>query len=180
MENFIAEIRMFSNNERIPSGWMLCDGRMLDPNRYRELFSILKTLYGGNGSTTFGIPNLTGRIPIGMGKSPVDGITRIPGEPSGVIGRTLNVTNIPPHNHVIQTVAAQGTEGAIAGNLFAQPEDAGGKAKNIYTKDTGAALVEMDKLTIGLSGSNVPVQNIQPVLGIVYAIALSGIYPSKG
>lgn len=180
MENFLAEIRMFPNNERIPSGWVPCDGRLLDIVKYRDLYSLLKNYYGGDGSTTFGIPNLMGRIPIGMGPSKVDGLTRKLGEPGGVLGISLDLKHIPPHNHVIQTVTAEGTEGGITGNLFAQPKDNDGKINKVYTKDMGSGLVEMNKLTIGPSGSNTPVQNVQPVLGVVYAMALSGIYPSKG
>jgi microcystin-dependent protein len=171
-EPFLGEIRMFAGNFA-PRGWAFCDGQILPISQYQSLYSLLGTTYGGDGRTTFALPDLRGRVPLhpgtGAGLS-----TRRLGERSGTETVTLGVTQMPGHSHAatLQASSLPGNTSAPGGNLPAA-------GRNFYS--TGAANVAMDGagVTVGSAGGGQSHPNMQPYLGINYIIALQGLYPSR-
>src|SRR5215469_15615993 len=112
-EPFLAEIKIISWNFP-PKGWTFCNGQLLPINQNQALFSILGTTYGGNGQTTFGLPNLQGRMPVHVG----NGI--VLGEQGGETAHTLNISELPAHNHVPTGNSAQASASSAQNNLWAQ------------------------------------------------------------
>lgn len=172
---FIGEIRMFGGNFA-PSGWALCNGQLLSISQNSALFSILGTSFGGNGQTTFGLPDLRGRVPInqgqGLGLSSYD-----IGQQGGSEQVTLLQTQMPAHNHIVNATSDNATASAASANLLATPSAGRGQnAPQIY--GTGTA-VTMGPTMIAPSGGSQPHENIQPYLCVTFIIALQGIYPSR-
>jgi len=175
---FIGEIRMFGGNFA-PSGWALCNGQLLSISQNSALFSILGTSFGGNGQTTFGLPDLRSRVPIqqgqGVGLSPYD-----VGQQGGSEQVTLLQTQMPAHNHMVTATSDSAAADAASGNLLATPSAGRGQTPpQIYGAATGAA-VTMGPTMIAPSGGSQPHENIQPYLCVTFIIALQGIYPSRG
>lgn len=188
MEPLIGQIMMFAGNFA-PRGWAFCNGQLLAISQYNALFSILGPTYGGNGITTFALPDLRGRVPISPGTGP--GLsTRQLGQSSGAETHTLNITEMPSHNHIATAggnVLLSGTPGVrhtpIAGDLTASPgfsEGLGVTKVNAYGPATdtvnGQALPAQ---TIGNQGGNLAHNNMPPFLAINFIIALEGIYPTR-
>lgn len=158
---------------------MLCQGQQLNLNQWTALFSILGTTYGGNGQTTFGLPDLRGRTLIGVGQGP--GLPNVNlGEISGTPTVTLLQSNMPAHNHVItgkvqipvndSNSDADGPVGAYLGT----------PASSIYSSSqNGFAADTVSTLATGIAGSNIPFSNMQPYLGITYIICVEGLFPSR-
>lgn len=180
MEPFIGQIMMFGGNFA-PRGWALCDGQLLAISQNSALFSILGTTYGGDGRTTFGLPDLRGRVPLHPGSGP--GLSpRQLGQKGGTEDTTLSVGQLPAHGH---TVAVPGT--SAAGNT-ASPADAqmaaiqAGKGKKVpespYNQG-GPADAGMLPFQTGDTGSNAAHDNMPPFQGVNFIIALVGIYPSR-
>lgn len=173
MEAFIGSIILFAGNFA-PRGWALCEGQLLPIAQNTALFSILGTTYGGNGTTTFALPDLRGRVPVGFGRGP--GLTNVAlGEMSGSETNTLLVSNLPPHNHPLHantTTTGRGVEVSPTNNIIAQNQDATGN----FAPQTDTTMSEM---SIGATGSGIPVNNLQPYTGLNYIIALVGIFPSR-
>jgi microcystin-dependent protein len=166
---FIGEIRGFGGNFA-PRGWSLCQGQPLSIAQNSALFSILGTTYGGDGVTTFALPDLRGRVPIQQGTGP--GLSNYAlGQQTGTETVTLNTTQMPSHNHA----------------LLASGEDAGNKNPSgqvLATTTTPAYVatpidVVMNPLAINNTGGNQPHNNLQPLLAINFIIALVGIFPSR-
>tara|TARA_R110002072_G_scaffold302710_2_gene487692 strand:+ start:226474 stop:226992 length:519 start_codon:yes stop_codon:yes gene_type:complete len=167
---FLGQVIMFGGNFA-PRGWAFCDGQLLSIAQNTALFSILGTTYGGDGRTTFGLPDLRGRIPMGEGNGP--GLTpRALGAKTGKETNILNVTQLPSHNHTasvqVNTDAAATTD---PNGHFLAPAEA-------YATD-GTANASLGGVTCGNTGGNQPVDNIQPVQVINYIIALQGTFPSR-
>jgi microcystin-dependent protein len=179
MDPFIGQIMMFGGNFA-PRGWAFCNGQLLSIAQNTALFSILGTIYGGDGRTTFGLPELRGRVAVHSGNSTGPGLTnRRIGERGGSQTNTLNVTQLPAHNHNVQ-LAAEGniaTEANPTNNMLAVP--IGGE--KIYAPDDTAAEVVMNSKSIRQSnvGNNQPVNNMQPYTAVNYIIALIGTFPSR-
>ena len=176
MEPTLAEIRMFAGNFA-PRGWALCDGQLLPIAQKTALFSILGTMYGGDGRTTFGLPDLRGRVAMHAGSGP--GLTtRILGEKSGVEQVVLNTNQLPSHSHtaIANAVQPAGNRNDAAGNFWA--DDA---ASSSATYHTGPANTTMNAnaVQIGNSGGGQPHTNLQPFQCVNYIIALVGIFPSR-
>jgi microcystin-dependent protein len=181
-EPFLGEIRMFAGNFA-PRGWALCDGQILSISQNTALFSLLGTIYGGDGRTSFALPDLRGRAPIHAGRG--DGLSnRRLGSRGGVETVTLNVTQIPSHNHAAAgTVTASFAPPNFA-NSFNPTEASFGAPQpgtNIYTD--GASNVNMKannvNVTVGNTGGTQSHQNMAPYLTVNYIIALQGIFPSR-
>jgi microcystin-dependent protein len=169
-EPFIGEIRNFGFNFA-PVGWAQCNGQLLPISQNTALFSILGTTYGGDGKSTFALPNLMGCVSMGAGQGP--GLTlRDLGETGGSETVSLTTHQIPPHTHTASCNAAAGNQYAPAGNFWAQ--DAGGS--NEYG---AAAQAQMAPGAIGVSGGDQAHSNLQPYLVLNYCIALQGIFPSR-
>ena len=162
-EPFMSEIKLVSLNFP-PKGWALCNGQFLPINQNQALFSLLGTTYGGNGRTTFALPNLRGQVPIHIGNGhPL-------GQSGGVESVTLNAQQMPAHAHSLQ---ATNTNGAIA-----NPNNAYlGAVNNMYTPP--ASLTPMSPLAVTNVGGSQPHPNMQPHLTLTFIIALQGIFPSR-
>jgi microcystin-dependent protein len=161
---------MFAGNFA-PRGWAFCDGQLLSISSNNTLFSLLGTIYGGDGRTTFGLPDLRGRIPIHFGAGP--GLTtRALGAKSGTETETLNVNQLPPHHHIWQ-----GYSGAAMGQT---PIDASVAAPASDLYDTEITnLGDMRASMVGDTGGSGAHANLMPALCVHFIIALFGIFPSR-
>ena len=189
MEGTIGEIRMFAGNFA-PRNWALCQGQLMSISQNTALFSILGTTYGGNGQTTFALPDLRGRAPIGQGQGP--GLTNISlGEVSGTETVTLLTTQMPAHTHTATaTVTGTETPGCFEDNgttdspAGAYPAISPSGANNYRTGTPDGAMGSSNisataTVTIGISGNSQPVPIRNPYLGMNYIICLFGIFPSR-
>ena len=168
---FLGEIILVPYNFA-PNGWLACEGQLLSIAQNSALFSLLGTTYGGNGQTTFALPDLRGRVPMGQGNGP--GLTNtVIGELKGSETNTLSVSQMPIHNHTVNAVLAEGNQNSPNGNL---PADT--KTLDKEYSDT-AATTTMKASMIGNSGGSQPINNMQPTLTMMYIIAIQGIYPSR-
>lgn len=183
MEPLIGEIIMFGGNFA-PRGWAFCEGQLLAINSNTALFSILGTTYGGDGRTTFGLPDLRGRVPIQQGNGP--GLSpHTLGAKQGAETHTLSVANLAAHSHAgsVHVSSANATTSvAAAGNSIAAPGSTSGRD---FTPTGGfnavAPNVALGAATVSTTntGTGTPVTNMQPSLAINFIIALVGIYPSR-
>ena len=174
---FIGEIRMFAGNFA-PRSWALCDGQLLAVSQNDALFSLLGTIYGGDGRTTFALPELRGRVPVHMGSGP--GLSpRQLGQKGGAETVTLSVSQIPSHNHdgALQGVETDATSADATGRMFAK--SVGGSAYHTGT-GRGEGPVAMAAGALAQTGGSQPHSNLAPTLCLNFIIALFGIYPSRG
>lgn len=171
-EPFIGQIIMFGGNFA-PRGWALCDGQLLPIAQNTALFSILGTTYGGDGRTTFALPDLRGRVPMHEGNGPGLSQRRL-GEKGGVEGVTLSLAEIPQHTHDAKCVAPAGNSNDAAGNFWA---DDAGVASGTY--HTGPANANMNAGAIANAGGSQSHTNVQPFLCVNFIIALQGTFPSR-
>lgn len=171
MEPFIGMIVLFGGNFA-PRGWAQCNGQLLPIAENTALFSILGTIYGGDGRTTFGLPDLRGRAPIGYGSGP--GLsTWSQGQKGGFEQNTLTAAQMPVHSHSVETAmdAAPGTESRPAPGLVPAETN-----EDNYGPGTTPVVTSH---TTSTAGGSEPVNNIPPSIGMNYIIALQGIYPSR-
>ena len=174
-EPFIGQIELFGGNFA-PRDWAFCDGRLLSIANYSTLFSLIGTIYGGDGQSTFGLPNLNGRMAVGEGAGP--GLsTVLLGQSDGAENVTLVAANLPAHTH---TLAAQSGRGntSVPGSTVALAqvaEDDGTPARSYST----APNTTLSSASIGSAGSNTQVSIRNPYLGLNYIIALEGNFPSR-
>lgn len=179
-EAFVGEIRIFPLNF-VPRGWMACNGQLLPISQYTALFSILGTTYGGNGQTTFALPNLQGRVALNPGHGP--GLTnRNLGEMGGNPTVTLLSSEIPAHTHPLFFTDAQATTNAPAADVmpaFNASLNFPGITKPVNTYAAPGSLFSLAPQTMGLAGGNMPHNNMQPFLVLNYFIAVQGIYPMR-
>ncbi len=169
-EPFVGEIRMFAGNFA-PRGWAFCDGQLLAVSQNDALFSLLGTIYGGDGRTTFGLPDLRGRIPIHAGEGPGLSPRRL-GAKGGSENETLTVNQLPSHGHAPQFSTATGTQNDPEGEtVSANP------AIRIFRPAPADANMKSSTITnVGGSRSHT---NLMPYLCVHFIIALFGIYPSR-
>jgi microcystin-dependent protein len=164
---FIAEITLFGGNFA-PRGYALCAGQVLAISQNTALFSILGTTYGGNGQTTFALPDLRGRVPVGQGQGP--GLSNVDlGQQAGAETVTLTSGQMPAHTHTAAATQAGATSTRPANNV-----PSGGGAYN-PTSDGSTLAAGF----IATTGGSQPHENHQPYLGLNYIIALEGIFPSR-
>lgn len=163
-EPFLSEIRIFSFNFA-PQGWALCNGQLLPINQNQALFSLLGTTYGGNGQTTFALPDLRGRVSMHEG----EGLTL--GEKAGEQSHTFSSGEMPAHTHQVRGSGDGPTVTPPTGNFWAS-----GTAFTPYGTVGNTA---MSPQTIGNTGGSQPHENRSPYLTLNYCIALQGIYPSQ-
>lgn len=172
MNPFIGAIIMFGGNFA-PRGWALCDGQLLPISQYSALFSILGTTYGGDGRSTFGLPDLRGRVPMHAGTGA--GLTpRQLGERGGQETVTLTTNQIPAHSHTIFAVSAVGDSNDPNNRLLANT----GAFDNEYSANTSGH-VAMSSSMVQNVGNGQPHNNVQPFLCVNFIIALQGTYPSR-
>jgi microcystin-dependent protein len=178
MEGTLAEIRMFAGNFA-PRGWQFCNGQLLPIAQWTAVFALVGTIYGGNGQTTFGVPDFRGRVAVGTGNGA--GVAAIQlGEISGSTNTTLLTTNLPAHNH---TVAGQITpQAATDGALNSDPNGrflGPGAFFAAATDNVSMAPIPATGLTTSINGSNSPVSLMQPYNGMNYIFCVEGIFPSR-
>ncbi len=165
---FVGEIRMFGGNFA-PAGWMFCDGQLLPISEYETLFNLIGTTYGGDGQSTFALPDLRGRLPVHQGTG--TGSTVTIGQMSGSESVTLNVSQIPAHRHSVRAAASSATLTSPSGAVYAQPT-----AMDLYR--VGSAPAVSTSSTGGTGGSQ-PHDNLMPSLCVSFIISLFGVYPSQ-
>ena len=180
MEGTIAEIRMFAGNFA-PRSWAFCQGQIMSIAQNTALFSLLGTTYGGNGQTTFALPDFRGRVAVGTGQGP--GLPAINlGEVSGSPTVTLISTQMPAHTHVLTGSVVQQVNNDTAGLTDDATNKRLGATGNIFTAAT-ADLVNMaplaSTLAVGQTGGSQPFSIMPPYLGMNYIVCLEGIYPSR-
>ncbi|MDB6112369.1 MAG: phage tail protein [Pedosphaera sp.] len=177
---YISEIKMFAGTFA-PAGWFFCDGRLLPIAEYETLFNLIGTTYGGDGQTTFGLPDLRGRVPIHFGQSSGTSNYTL-AQTAGVEQVTLIASQMPAHNHAVLCASA-GTNQALVATKTTPVNNYPG------TESTGAGIYEtvsnstMNAGMIGSaggSGGTPPHDNRQPFLSINFIIAWSGFFPSQG
>ena len=180
MEGYIGQIIMFGGNFA-PRNWALCDGQLLAISQFQALFSILGTTYGGDGRTTFGLPDLRGRVAMHPGNGP--GLTpRSLGQKSGTETNTLNSLQLPAHSHTlnnarVRAVSERGDNASPEGNFLANSGGRDPEFKNSGTQvnmNTGSITGSTD-----ITGNNQSVNNIQPYQCVNYVICLTGTFPSR-
>ena len=172
---FIGEIIIAGFNFA-PVSYALCNGQILAIASNTALFSILGTTYGGNGTTTFALPDLRGREANGMGQGP--GLSNYSlGQVGGVESVTINQTQMASHNHLVNSNTNDGTVPTPVNNFFAGP----GADRDLfwYNAATTGTLSNMNTGAIGMAGTGVPHNNIMPYQVVNYCIATQGIYPSR-
>jgi len=156
-----------------PRGYATCDGQILSIAQNTALFSLLGTTYGGNGTSTFALPDLRGRVPIHQGQGP--GLTpRTMGELSGSENVTLISSQMPAHNHTVGALSTNGNLKSPTNNI---PANVQGTSTNIYSASN--ADTTMNPQMLGITGGSQPHNNMQPYLVINFCIALVGIFPSR-
>jgi microcystin-dependent protein len=166
---YVGEIRMFAGNFA-PAGWMLCQGQVLTISEYTTLYQLIGTTYGGNGQTTFQLPDLRSRVPIHMGTG--GGGTYALGSTGGAETVTLTIPQIPAHNHSYRASITAGNANSPQNNLAANST----VATAYYDSSAKTA---MGANSIGNTGGSEPHSNIQPFLSINFIIALLGVFPSQ-
>jgi microcystin-dependent protein len=174
-EQFIGEIAYFPYNFA-PKGWLPCDGRLLPINQNQALFSLLGTTYGGNGQTTFGLPNLNARSAVGTGQGPgLDSINL--GQVGGQATVMLTKAQLPAHSHVLGASKTEATASGPTNAVPAQPFDPGASAAYKAYGPTDHTST-MPPATVTTAGGSQPFSIRSPYLGLQCCIAVTGIYPS--
>ena len=163
-EPFLSEIKLVSFNFA-PKGWAMCNGQVLPINQNQPLFALLGTTYGGNGQTTFALPNLRGRVPIHFDAS------HNLGEAAGSTSVTINLQQLPTHTHLLQGTNEAATLDFPQLNFLAKPTIQGYGPPN--------SMSPMANGTVGNVGWSQPHNNMMPYLVLNFIIALQGIFPSR-
>jgi microcystin-dependent protein len=165
---YVGEIRMFAGNFA-PAGWMFCEGQLLPIAENVALFSLIGTTYGGDGQTTFGLPDLRGRIPLHFGNGTVLG------ETGGAETVTLTVQQIPAHGHALLASSGIASGNAPTGSVV----PATTQAATITPYGTDAPLTTLHPSSVDPAGGSQPHNNFQPYLCVDFIISLFGIFPSQ-
>ena len=168
-EPFLAEIRMVGFNFA-PRGWATCDGQILPINQTQSLYSLLGTIYGGDGRTSFALPDLRGRTPIHFNTAHAQG------QKAGEELHALGVNEMPAHTHVLNASDASATQAGPSGNLLARPSLALGAVYSTPAQEQDAPL---GALAIADKGGGQGHNNMQPFLTVNFCIALQGLFPSR-
>src|SRR3954471_4621472 len=168
---FVSEIRIFAGNFN-PTGWALCDGQLLPISQNTALFSLLGTFYGGDGKSTFALPNLQDSVPMQQGQGP--GLSqRFLGESAGEQFVTLLTSEMPVHTHTLSDSTKPATEASPNGQYVAK-----GAGVGMYDAATQPTTL-LDPQALGIAGGSFPHNNMQPYLTVQYCIALQGIFPPR-
>jgi microcystin-dependent protein len=183
MDEFIGVVKLFAGNFA-PQGWAFCNGQIMSIAQYSALYSLLGTTYGGNGTTTFALPNLLGRVAVGAGNGA--GLPAVPaGQMAGAASVTLTTQQMPVHTHSQQVATQAATTSAPSNSVV--PGTPNGTtstseesvAINNMVTAAGATLTPLAAGAIGNAGGNQPVSVMPPYLGMNYIICLNGVYPSR-
>lgn len=171
-DQYLGEIRIFAGNFA-PKDWALCNGQLMPISQNTALFSLLGTTYGGDGRTTFALPDLTGKAPMQQGSTP--GLTeRALGEVGGSKTVTLLINEMPAHTHAPATVAIGNTTSPVNATWAGIVQGRGATPMYGTTPNT-----QMNPAAIGVSGGSQPHNNLQPYLGLNFVISLTGVFPPR-
>jgi microcystin-dependent protein len=162
---YVGEIRMFAGNFA-PAGWMFCEGQLLPISEYETLFNLIGTTYGGDGQSTFALPDLRGRLPMHFG----NGFTLA--ETGGVEEVTLTVSQIPAHSHPMLASNDDANQQSPVGNVTAA-------GLNAFTYYSSLPVLPLNPATVSSTGGSQPHTNFQPYLCVDFIISLFGIFPSQ-
>ncbi len=172
---FVAEIRIFGFNFA-PKGWAFCDGQLIPISQNTALFSLLGTNYGGDGITTFALPNLQGSAPLHPGQGPGLSLRDL-GEVGGEQAVSLLQTEMPAHAHGAQAFSGAGGQNPGPANTWA---DANQRGISVYTpSNANGANAQMSPQALSITGGDQPHNNMMPYLTLYFCIALQGIYPAR-
>jgi microcystin-dependent protein len=167
---YVGEIRMFGGNFA-PAGWMFCEGQLLPISENDILFNLIGTTYGGDGQSTFALPDLRGRVPIHQGTNPSIGITHTIADIGGTEAVTLTVSQIPSHSHPMLASADPASVKGASGKVLARaPADA-------YASEFTPDLLNAQSITV--VGGSQPHENMQPYLCVSFIISLFGVFPTQ-
>ncbi|MCH8535577.1 MAG: tail fiber protein [Flavobacteriaceae bacterium] len=181
MDEIIGTIKLFAGNFA-PQSFMYCAGQLLPINQYQALYSVLGTVYGGDGRTTFALPDLRDRVPVGagMGQGNV-GLNLKPGQQGGQATHTLTLNEMPQHNHLAQvsnenSTQSQATNGASVGT----PGTSEGRGfDETLGFNSSSPNTQLNPSSVSSAGGSQPHNNMQPYTGLSYIICVNGIYPSR-
>ena len=169
-EPFVGEIRMFGFNFP-PQGWAFCDGQLLSISQNAALFSLLGTTYGGDGESTFALPDLRSRVPVSLGQG--EGLSSYAeGQAGGTETVTLGSAQMPAHTHAVSASSSPAASERPAGRVLARSPD------HSYIPEPDTDTV-MNAKMIGEAGNSQPHDNIQPYLVLNFCIALQGVFPAR-
>ena len=189
---FIGQISMFAGNFA-PRGWAFCNGQLLSVSQHTALFSILGTTYGGNGQTTFALPNLQGRVPVHIGQSP-DTSNYMLGEAGGVESVTLTISQMPAHSHLVTETGSGSLQVAGIGsnasttpsptnNILGASAAGGSPSAAIWSDELNDPVSLANPINANfiaqLAGGSQPFSIRNPYLGMNFIIALEGLYPTR-
>jgi microcystin-dependent protein len=166
---FVGEIRLFGGNFA-PAGWAFCNGQLLSIAENETLFNLIGTTYGGDGQSTFALPDLRGRVPVHAGQGP--GLSNyILGQSGGAEDVTLTADQIPAHSHVPQASAGAGGQASPAGNVWANSTN--------LPYSPNAPTAAMAAAAVGPAGGNQPHDNMVPFVAVSFIISLFGVFPTQ-
>lgn len=170
---FVAEIRMFGGNFA-PTGWAQCNGQLLPISQNTALFSLLGTFYGGDGKSTFALPNLEGSAPMMWGQGAGLSLYDL-GQTSGSPFITLLQSEMPIHQHFLSGDAVDTGDSRTPSPVVTMAQTSPGSAY----QDSTSGLVQMNPFALSVSGSSLPHNNMMPFLTVLFIIALQGIFPAR-
>lgn len=179
-ESYLGEIGLFSF-QKIPYGWLPCDGSLQTIQQYAALYSLLGVTYGGDGKTTFRLPDLRSRVPVSYGQSPVSGQIYAVGGYGGVEQVALTSANLPPHTHSVVADATDSTSLGAGENYFGQviSSPSNTTPQPLYAPPTAGSAVPLNPGMVSSVGSGSGHNNMQPYLAMSYCICSMGVYPSR-
>ena len=172
-EQFLGEVRPFAFGFA-PNGWALCDGQLMAINQNQALFSLLGTMYGGDGRINFALPDLRSRVPMHFGT----GFNQ--GQPAGEEAATLTLQEIPAHSHAfVGTQSAANAKRPVTGSAYAQTTTPASVSPGDFFYGPTSSVIALNPNTVSPAGGSQPHTNLQPYLVISWCIALIGIFPSR-
>ena len=177
MEGFLGEVRIFAGNFA-PRAWAFCEGQLLPISQWSALFSILGTTYGGDGRTTFGLPDLRGRVPVGSGNGPGLSDYRL-GAKGGATMKALNSTQLPSHSHDATLGFNPMATTGNPNNAFPAGVAVTNAAAFSNNNDANSGTFNASAFSVGNTGGSQSYNQNQPFIAIYYIIAMQGTYPSR-